>query len=479
MRTDSVGDRPGVPTGEARARRAGGRSPEGSRRGRPAGVALIVVLWLVAILTLLMYAFLTDMQVEYSLAAGYGDQKKAEQIAWSGIDYACATLINNPQTSYTLIDQSWSNDYTRFFESPLGDGAYTLVHPTYNDLVSPMWGIEDEASKLNLNTVTAGMLLNLPLSWMTEQIADSIVAWRDANASNLPSAAGDSYYQALSPPYSCKHQPFETIEELLYVAGVTQEALYGRDANLNGFNDAGEQDSASHPDPGLFGLVTVWSVDKNQTAAGTPRVNLNTAAQQALVAAGMTQTEVQATLAYRVQRGLFPTVAHLLGQPSRGIPAILTAARFKALADRFTVQAGATVPGLVNINTAPLQVLMALPGITQEIAAQIMAQRITPGAKLANIGWLTDLVTPEQLQGIANLITCRSYQFRIHSVGRIGTPYTSGPSGGKVPERPGAIKRMMAVFDMLATPGPRLVYWKDVTKLGMPYDPSAGPGTGP
>jgi hypothetical protein len=48
-----------------------------------------------------------------------------------------------------------------------------------------------------------------------------------------------------------------------------------------------------------------------------------------------------------------------------------------------------------------------------------------------------------------------------------------------LPERPGAIKRMMAVFDKLATPAPRLVYWKDMTKLGMPYDPAAGPGTGP
>jgi type II secretory pathway component PulK len=479
MKTDSFRQRPGVPRRESGPSLAERRAPGGPPRERRKGVALIIVLWLVAILTLLMYAFLTDMQVEYSLAGGYGDQKKAEQIAWSAIDYACATLINNPQTSSTLIDQSWSNDQSRFFEIGLGDGAFSIVHPTYDDSAAPMWGIEDEASKINLNTVTAEMLLKLPLSWMTEQIADSIIAWRDAKPSALPSAAEDSYYQSLNPPYGCKHQPFETIEELLYVAGVTQEALYGRDANLNGINDPGEQDSASHPDPGLFGLVTVWSVDKNQTAAGTPRLNLNTASQQLLQLAGMTQQEIQSTLAYRLQRGPFPTVAHLLGQPSRGIPPILAGARFKALADRFTVAPGATIPGLVNINTAPLQVLLALPGITQEIAVKLMAQRITPGANLSNLGWLTDVVTPEQLQGFANLITCRSYQFRIHAVGRIGTPYTSGPAGGDVAERPGAIKRMMAVFDMLATPGPRLVYWKDVTKVGMPYDPSAGPGTGP
>ena len=58
----------------------------------------------------------------------------------------------------------------------------------------------------------------------------------------------------------------------------------------------------------------------------------------------------------------------------------------------------------------------------------------------------------------------------------MGTPYDPGAtSGADVPERPGAFRRMVAVFDKLATPNPRLVYWKDQTKLGMPYDPQDGP----
>jgi hypothetical protein len=38
---------------------------------------------------------------------------------------------------------------------------------------------------------------------------------------------------------------------------------------------------------------------------------------------------------------------------------------------------------------------------------------------------------------------------------------------------------MVAVFDKLATPNPRLVYWKDQSKLGMPYDPMDGPNAVP
>ncbi len=59
------------------------------------GVALLLVLWIMAILTLLMYSFLGDMQVEYSIAGGYGDSRKAEQLAWSAIDLACATVLND------------------------------------------------------------------------------------------------------------------------------------------------------------------------------------------------------------------------------------------------------------------------------------------------------------------------------------------------------------------------------------------------
>jgi hypothetical protein len=131
---------------------------------------------------------------------------------------------------------------------------------------------------------------------------------------------------------------------------------------------------------------------------------------------------------------------------------------------------------LVNINTAPKQVLLCLPGITDEIAVKIMEYRTTPGNDLSNMGWLLNVVEAEVLQRFAPFITCRSYQFRIHAVGRVGTPYNlvAGSSPDNQ-ERPRAFKRMVAVFDKLATPNPRLVYWKDQTKLGMPYDPQDGP----
>jgi DNA uptake protein ComE-like DNA-binding protein len=445
------------------------------------GVALLVVLWLMAILTLLMYSFLADMQVEYSVSGGYADGKKAEQLAWSAIDLACVAVLSDTQTWQSLNDTTWANNPDGFFEVPLGDGAFTIFRPTYDDNQTVLWGLDDEASKINLNTATKEVLLKLPN--MTEDIVDCIIDWRDAD--NTPGASGaeSSYYNGLTPPYNCKNQPFETLEELLYVKGMTPALLYGEDFNLNGRLEPNEDDGDKtwppdnmdgHLDPGLWSLCTVWSTDRNVDAEGNKRVNINTASAPELVRAGLQNPEVQQILAMRTALP-FLSVAQLLG--GQGVPPVLTVQRFKAVlvGDKLGVADAATVPGLVNINTAPKQVLVCLPGITEEIALKIMDYRTTPGNDLSNMGWLLNVVEPAVLQRCAPYITCRSYQFRINAVGRVGTPYDNAAPAQDVPERPGAFRRMVAVFDKLATPNPRLVYWKDQTKLGMPYDPQDGP----
>jgi type II secretory pathway component PulK len=427
---------------------------------------------MMSILTLLLYAFLGEMQVEYALAGGFGEQKKAEQLAWSAVDAACAALATDAKPWHELIDP-WSDDEVSFFEVELGDGAYSVFHPLYDDTGRVLWGVEDEASKVNLNYAPKELLLKLPR--VTEEIADSIIDWRDADTNPGASGAEDSYYGGLNPPYKAKNQPFETIEELLYVRGMTFEILYGEDANLNGRLDPNENDGTATPpdddrdgvlDPGLYALTTVWSVDRNSSLDDQPRINVNTAPPDQLRQAGLQANEIQSILQARGQGGPFRSLAHLLG--------ILPAPRFKQVVDRLTVFDGERVPGQVNINTAPKVVLLALPGITEEIAVRLLDYRSQPGVDLSNIGWLTDVTQPQEFQQFAGYVTVRSNQFRIHAVGRIGTPYASLTAESEV-ERPGAFRRMVAVFDRLAQPRPRLVYWKDASRFGMPYDPSDGP----
>jgi len=442
-----------------------------------------VVLWIMAILTLLMYSFLGDMQVEYAISGGYGDSRKAEQLAWSAIDVACATVMNDTQAWQSLNDTTWATNETTFFDVELGDGAFTVFRPLYDDQQTVLWGLDDEASKININTASREILLKLPN--MTEDIVDAIIDWRDTDSTPGTSGAETSYYNTLNPPYNCKNAPFETLEELLLVKGMTPALLFGEDFNLNGVLDANENDGDdSWPpdnrdgklDPGLWQLCTVWSADKNVDASGGKRANLNSANPNDLTAAGLTPAEAQQIEAVR-QLVPFLSVAQLLGNGAAGVPAILTKERFSLVVDKLTVNDDQKVPGLVNINTAPKQVLLCLPGITEDIAVKIGEYRTTPGNDLSNMGWLLNVVEAAVLQRFAPFITCRSHQFRIHAVGRVGTPYSAaaGMMSDNNPERPRAFRRMVAVFDKLATPNPRLVYWKDQTKLGMPYDPQDGP----
>ena len=448
---------------------------------RRRGVALVVVLWISAILTALLYGFLSRMRVEYALSAGYGDEKKAEQLAWSAIDYGCAAAAANLKTWHALTDPEWSHDEFRFFEVALGDGAFTLLHPTYGDERRVLWGLDDEASKINVNWAPKAVLMKLPR--MTEEAADSLIDWRDADTNPGAAGAEDSYYLALDPPYRCKNQPFESLEELLLVRGMTPEILYGEDVNLNGRLDDNENDGDdSYPpdnkdgklDPGLWPLVTVWSQDKNTTSDGEPRVNINAAQLPQLTAAGLTNGEAQGVLAGLLSGGPYLSVAALLGDPAAGRPRVLTPDRFREVVDGLTVVDGETVPGLVNLNTAPKQVLLALPGMSESLALELMAYRQVRGTDLSTMAWLLDLLEPAEFQPFAHLITFRSYQFRLHAVGRLGTPYVSR-AAAETTERPRAFKRMVAVFDQMAAPRPRIVYWKDATRWGMPYDPEAGP----
>ena len=433
-----------------------------------------------AILTLLMYSFLADMQVEYAVSGGYADGKKAEQLAWSAIDLACATVMNDTAKYQSLTDTTWADNPDAFFEVPLGDGSFTIFRPTYDDTKPTAWGLDDEASKINLNTAPRELLLKLPN--MTEDIVDAILDWRDTDATPGSAGAESAYYNGLTPPYNCKSQPFETLEELLYVKGVTPSLLFGEDFNLNGRMEPNENDGdQTWPvdnrdgklDPGLWALCTVWSADHNVDGEGNKRINLNTASAPELVRSGLQNPEVQAIMAQR-QVVPFLSVAQLLG--AAPLPPILTPERFKLMADKLGVNDDEKVPGLVNINTASKQVLLCLPGITEEIALKLMDYRTTPGNDLSNMGWLLNVVEPSVLQRFAPFITCRSYQFRIHAVGRVGTPYHEGAgTTTEQADRPGAFRRMTAVFDKLAAPNPRLVYWKDQSKLGMPYDPQDGP----
>jgi len=91
--------------------------------------------------------------------------------------------------------------------------------------------ITDEAGKINLNTADEKTLLelmdvlNIP-SPEKDIIVDSILDWRDPDEFHRLNGAESDYYEKLNPPYKSKNGPFDSLEELLLVRGITPEIYH-------------------------------------------------------------------------------------------------------------------------------------------------------------------------------------------------------------------------------------------------------------
>ncbi|MCC7087065.1 MAG: general secretion pathway protein GspK [Pirellulales bacterium] len=131
------------------------------------------------------------------------------------------------------------------------------------------------------------LLMALPA--MSEEIADAILDWIDADDEPREFGAEIDYYSGLG--YAPKNGPLDTIEELLLVRGVSPQLLFGADANRNGIVDPSEQphamlaqvsDGDAEVDRGWAPYLTLYSKEANVRADGTPRIDLNNSDLQAL-----------------------------------------------------------------------------------------------------------------------------------------------------------------------------------------------------
>jgi type II secretory pathway component PulK len=432
--------------------------------GRRVGLILVAVLWIVAVIGFIGVGF--AFRTNTDLKAGYyvRQRMQAQLLAESAIERARALLasVSQSQAAVDRLGDGWDDAPDLCADQTLEglpEGVYSLIgriDPTDQDL---RYGLVDENSKIDLNTATRDMLLKLP--GMTEEIADSIIDWRDPDDTPGPRGAESAYYLNLRHPYQCKNAAFESVDELLLVRGMTSSILYGEDANRNGLLDPNEDDADASPpadnrdgvlNPGLYRYLTVWSQVPNTDAAGRPRININGPAQQVaqqLQPYVRNPRFVAAFTAYRRTR-TFQSIGSLYDLPG------MTDEIFAALADHVTTSAEQTVRGLVNPNTAPAAVLLALPGMTEQDVAGLIALREQSSESQTSIAWVRQVVGGAKFSAIAGLLTPRSYRFSCEALGR----FTDRP----------VFKRLKVILDRSQTPA-TVVYWQDLSGLGPAYPP--------
>jgi type II secretory pathway component PulK len=286
------------------------------------GVALIAVLVVVAVLALAAYRFSDLMNAEYQAADSYQKSIQAKGGSDSAIAYLSATLANDPYGLNTLNGNLYDNSiFQDVLVSDNSDPAkrirFSIVSPLSPDALAAggtnqafAYGVIDEAGKININalfkldssgTLLYNTLMNLPN--MTDDVANSIIYWIDPTATPRGSGATDEYYGTLNPSYSAKHAPLDSLEELLYVRGVTTDLLFGNDKNRNGILDEGEDDGTGVLNPGWESYLTAYSREQNVDSSGNPRIYVNDpdlqSLQNYLTTAGFDDTITSFIIAYR------------------------------------------------------------------------------------------------------------------------------------------------------------------------------------
>lgn len=186
------------------------------------GVALVLVLWIFIFLLVIAFEFTASVREEGQAAHRYAEETEGYYLALAGFERGVYELVkqsSRPRADRVsqekdLFDGDW-------FEGSFDEGVYRVR-------------LVDEGGKVNLNRADEDTLRRIFTNLGIEEprkgiLVDSILDWRDEDNLHRVNGAEDDYYLSLSPPYTAKNGPFDTVEDLLWVRGVTPELFYGQE----------------------------------------------------------------------------------------------------------------------------------------------------------------------------------------------------------------------------------------------------------
>ncbi|MET0814978.1 MAG: type II secretion system minor pseudopilin GspK [Pseudoxanthomonas sp.] len=195
---------------------------------RQRGAALLLVLWLIALLTALIGAIALTARVEALQGKVLSDGVRTQELARAGVEYSLARLADTEPTTRWLPD---GRSYRWNFA-----GSEIELH------------IVDESGKVDLNQAGQPLLTALMQALGTERepaerVAAAIVDWRDPDPlTQVNGGAEDPDYAAAGRPYGAKDAPFETVAEVEQVLGMTPELYAKLEPFLTLYSGRGEPD---------------------------------------------------------------------------------------------------------------------------------------------------------------------------------------------------------------------------------------------
>lgn len=252
-------------------------------RNQRGGIALIMVMITIFVLTMLAGAFALSMKVETKLARNVGNETEMVWLGRSGVEFARWVLAQQMAVAsepFDSLNQTWAGGPGSLAasNSPLANISLK-DHAIGNGTFSVT--ITDLERKININQAARDPdLLNQVFIAMGvdsgeyPSIVSSIQDWIDPDNDAHIGGAENRYYQGLNPPYNAKNGPIDDLSEMLLIKGVTPEMYWGTGSTNNPSPITDQQRSAF----GTLGPLTYAAgLEQIFTPISSGKVNVNTA----------------------------------------------------------------------------------------------------------------------------------------------------------------------------------------------------------
>lgn len=227
------------------------------------GVALILTILIISIVVSITLQFNKSMWSNLHAASNMADAVKLRCIARSGINGGLAALYEDGLAGNTdTLREIWAvtSFLTNSESSVFEEGEFHVNISDLSGRIQINEIVDKEGNYNDALKLIFTRFLSLPEFGLdiedVENITDAIKDWIDRDNETTRFGAEGSYYQSLERPYPCKNAPFEFLEELLLVRGITRELFYGTTES-----------------PGISSFISIY---------GNGKININTASSMVI-----------------------------------------------------------------------------------------------------------------------------------------------------------------------------------------------------
>jgi general secretion pathway protein K len=174
------------------------------------GLALVLVLWVLSLLTIMAGSFALSMRREASIVGGIRNNAQAMAVAESGIAMAEMMLLNPDQ------NKRWREDGS-IYEINSADAKVRVR-------------LLSETGKIDINkadqTLLQGLMTYAPVDAEQQtRLVNAILDWRDKDDLVRIDGAEKKEYKNADLSYQPRNKPFQSIEELQLVLGMNESVF--------------------------------------------------------------------------------------------------------------------------------------------------------------------------------------------------------------------------------------------------------------